>query len=83
LVLKLKIKAMKKLLLFIFVLTSVTLNGQDFSIGIMGGATSSWEHRTDPYDGLTMHNDKHLSPTFGVNVELRLFNDFFGVLEAN
>lgn len=74
---------MKKLLLFIFVLTSVTLNGQDFSIGIMGGATSSGEHRTDPHDGLTMHNDKHLSPTFGVNAELRLFNDFFGVLEAN
>lgn len=82
-VLILKIKTMKKLLLFIFILTSSTLNGQDFSIGIMGGATSSWEHRTDPRDGITLHNDMHLSPTFGVNAELRLFNDFHGILEAN
>lgn len=76
-------KTMKKLLPFVFLLTSVVVCGQDLSVGIKGGALFSSVHKSDPWKGITMHEDNHLTSTFGLNAELRLFNDFFGVLEAN
>lgn len=76
-------KTMKKLLPFVFLLTSTVLCGQDLSVGIKGGALFSSVHKTDPQKGINMNKDAHLTSTIGVNAELRLFNDFFGVLEAN
>ena len=74
---------MKKLLFFIFLLTSIVVCGQDLSIGIKGSTLFSSVHKSDPWKGLTMHKDNHITYTFGLNTEMRLFNDFFGVLEAN
>ena len=74
---------MKNLLFVILFLSSVVLKGQNFSIGMMGGAISSSVHKSAPNEGMTMHKDNHLSFAFGVNAELRLFKNFFGVLEAN
>ena len=74
---------MKKLLPFIFLLTSIVVCGQNLSIGIKGGTLLSSVHKTDPREGITMYKDSHLTPTFGLNAELRLFNSFYGVLEVN
>nr|WP_321358422.1 outer membrane beta-barrel protein [uncultured Draconibacterium sp.] len=74
---------MKKLLLSVFLFSSIIVCGQDLSIGINGGALFSTVHRSDPWEGITMHKDNHLTPAFGINAELRLFNNFFGVIEVN
>lgn len=74
---------MKNLLLLVFLFSSIIVYGQDLSIGINGGALFSSVHKTEPWKGTTMHKDRFLTPTFGLNAELRLFNDFFGVLEIN
>lgn len=78
-----KLITMKNLLLLVFLFSSIIVCGQDLSIGISGGALFSSVHKTELREGITMYKDRHLVPTFGLNAELRLFNDFFGVLEVN
>ncbi|MCG6190184.1 outer membrane beta-barrel protein [Maribellus maritimus] len=74
---------MKSLLLLVFLLSSITVSSQDLSIGINGGTLFSSIHKTETLEGITMYKDRHLTPTFGLTAELRLFNEFFGVLEVN
>ena len=74
---------MKNLLFLVFVFSSIIVCGQDLSIGINGGALFSSVHRTEPWEGMTMYKDRYLTPIFGLSAELRLFNDFFCVLEVN
>jgi hypothetical protein len=74
---------MKNILLLVFLFSSIIVCGQDLSIGINGGVLFSSVHKTEPWEGITMYKDRYLTPTFGLNAELRLFDDFFGVFEVN